>query len=96
MITPGKFYWRKKLKLEKTEPHWLELVDPEGWYHAIVKFDGCIHFNRYCNIPIHELQPGQEADIDYLHICDLDDTIARLQALRDIAKAHFGEKWPNP
>ena len=34
-----------------------------------------------------------ESDKDYIHICDVDDMIARLVKLKEMAKAHFGEDW---
>lgn len=71
----------------------LALVQPqEEWAHdrfyALVKWDGCVH--------LHHVQPGASKTLDesdYLHICDLDDFIARLQELRTLAEAKFGE-WP--
>jgi hypothetical protein len=69
-----------------TEPHWLALHDPEGWWDATVKPDGCIDIHRYFNAP------GEDADD--LHICDLDGLIARLQALKLEAAKHFGPEWP--
>ncbi len=77
---------------QKTKEHWLELVDPEGWYHAVVMWDGCIQFDRYFNVPIREGRDDEDADS--LHICDLDDMIARLQALKAEALKHFSEGWP--
>jgi hypothetical protein len=78
---------------EATKPYWLEVQDPEGWYKAIVTSDGCIHLNRYLNIPLPEVEDEQQLE-DYLHICDLDDMIARLQALKTMAQTHFGKEWP--
>ena len=66
--------------------------EPGGWYAATVKPDGCVDLRRYYNLPLHE--PGRDADDeDYLHICDIDDLISRLQALRDAAKAKYGADW---
>lgn len=79
---------------EKTHDHWLEVNDGEGWYSAVVKWDGCIHLNRYYNFPWGKDPIHPEADNeDYIHICDLDEFIARLQALKVMAETHFGE-WP--
>jgi len=87
-----------KILPEKTTETWLQVEDPEGWYGAIVKWDGCIHFDAYANVPIHERtgDPKEEHRelVDYIHICDIDDMIARLQDLREVAVSHFGEKWP--
>lgn len=49
---------------------------------ARCRWDGCVHLNV-----------GTEASGlgDYVHICDLDDFIAQLQKVRDMARAHFGD-----
>jgi hypothetical protein len=78
---------------EETRPYWLDVHDPNGWFKAIVTTDGCIHLNRYHNIPLPEVEDERQLT-DYLHICDLDDMIARLQSLKTVAQAHFGEEWP--
>jgi hypothetical protein len=72
---------------------WVDLMDPEGWWEAGVKSDGCIHLNQYFNRPFTEVSPTEAADSGYFHICDLDDFILRLQALRAAALEHFGA-WP--
>lgn len=79
-------YWQ--IKKESTTDHWLELVDPEGWYSAGVRWDGCVYFYRYFNAPISDKTRDDE-DPNYLHICDIDDAIARLQALKQIAQQFF-------
>ena len=71
----------------------IQLDDPEGWYSARVKFDGCVDFMRYHNWPKDAAPAGREEDVDYIHICDVDDMIARLQAIKEAAKKHFKE-WP--
>ena len=71
----------------------VKLEDPEGWYSATVKSDGCIDFYRYHNWPKDKAPAGREEDVDYIHICDVDDMIARLQAISLVAKGQF-EVWP--
>lgn len=73
--------------------HWIDLRDPEGWYTASVRWDGCIQLYRYWNYP-HEPGVDRDGDCDYSHICDIDDEISRLQALKAKAIEHFGEGWP--
>jgi len=75
--------------------HWLEIQEPGGWYSASLKWDGCIDFNRYYNDPKYyqEAHPSDNNLSDYLHICDIDDMIKRLEKLRDIGKKHFGKDW---
>jgi len=75
---------------DKTKEHWLEVKDPEGWWSAVVKKDGCVHLNRYYGSPMSD---QNENETDYIHICDIDDAIERLKALKQMALAHFGE-WP--
>jgi len=83
-----------KIVPEETYEHCLRIQDPDGWYTATIKWDGCIDFKRFHNYPYQkdqELVTGQY--FDCVHICDIDDMIARLQAIKEIAKTHFGE-WP--
>jgi len=78
----------------KTREDRLEIADPEGWWSAIVKWDGCIDLRRYINRSLHE--PDRKPDdVDDLHICELDELIRRLEALRERARQHFGEGWPD-
>jgi hypothetical protein len=74
------------------------LVDKSGWWDVFVKFDGCVHIRAYSNAARddqHKLpSPLREDSTDYMHICDLDEFIAGLQALRAAAVQHFGEGWP--
>ena len=81
----------------KTEDHWLEINDGEGWYSAHIRWDGCIGLSRYFNHPwgVDPIFPDRnEENFDSVHICDIDDMILRLQALKAIAVEHFGEGWP--
>lgn len=79
---------KKFWKITKAEDHWLEVEDPEGWYSATIKWDGCVHFNRYFNEPMHSPSRSDE-DIDYIHYCDLEQEIRRLQALLDMGREHY-------
>ncbi len=89
-------FW--KVIQERTHHHWLELHDPEGWWEATVKWDGCVDLHKAGNVPFDDAHGHSYSDMkyrdeecdDYIHICDLDDAIARLQALREMALAHFG------
>ena len=83
-------YWN--VVKEKTQDHWLELRDPEGWFSAVVKWDGCIHLYSYANISLNDRKDGYEDTCDdYMHICDLDDFEKCLKELREQATKHFGE-----
>ena len=79
---------------EKTEELRLELRDPDGWWRASVKWDGCIELTRYHNVPEQELATATVTGYQqHLHLCSLDETIRRLQALRAAAIEHFGHEW---
>jgi hypothetical protein len=84
-------FWR--VIPEKTDESWLELRDPDGFYKAGVKWDGCVHFDRYYNAPLDD-ETRRPEDRDYIHICDVEREIERLQALLVEARKHFGEHWP--
>lgn len=62
-----------------------------SWYEAHVRFDGCIHFYRQHNSPLEQNKQGELRD--YLHICDIEDEIDRLQRLKALAVEQFGENW---
>ena len=86
-------------KVNSETPDHLELVDPEGWWMAVAKWDGCIDLHRVFNIPL-PLRDDEAQLSDYIHLCDIDETIARLQELKKLATAHFQatsaeEFWPN-
>jgi hypothetical protein len=71
----------------------LVLREPQGWYSAQLKLDGCVDFTRFFNVP--DGMPDRDEDMgDTLHICDLDDLIDRLRALQEAARRHFGATWP--
>lgn len=78
------------------EDHWVDFVDPGGWYSASVKWDGCVHFYRYFNQPHPQPKDDPTAYAQHLHICDIDEEIARLQALKAKAIEYFAERggWP--
>lgn len=69
----GKEYWQ--VVPEKSTQHWLEVRDPHGLYNAYPKWDGCIGYTRYLNQP-----EGEE--FNSLYICDIDEEIEQLQALK--------------
>lgn len=98
------FHWRVRpgsstayLHLEGCDGS--EVLEPDGsWrplysYHASVKFDGCVEYNEYANGYEWGHQcSGEDCEccLEVLHICDIDAMIARLQALKDAAREHFG------
>jgi hypothetical protein len=75
--------------------HYVEFADGEGWWEAGVRRDGCIHLTRYYNLPWGgDTNEEKDSNSDYLHICYLDETIKRLQALKEAACAAYGGDWP--
>ena len=94
-------FWR----VRTSGQHWLEVVDGaygyyadgtplEGGWSAQVRGDGCTHL--YFHNTIGE-RPGEPEEPDYIHICDLEDHIKRLQKLQELAREHYarqGIKWP--
>lgn len=74
---------------EKTKDHWLEVVEKQEdgpvYRRAVAKWDGCVHYYRFYN-------GGEGVDdegADYIHICNIDEEIDRLQRLKEMAKVHF-------
>lgn len=64
---------------------------PEKDWSAWVKRDGCIELRHYFNGRAADDGIGGGEDVDGLHLCSIDEMIARLQALKEQAVAHFRE-----
>lgn len=69
----------------------LTFASGDGFRMARVKSDGCIDYYRYHNEPYDGSSPTQLED--YLHICNIDEEIARLQALKAAAEQAFKEQY---
>lgn len=79
----------------QTNEYLLHLRDPEDWYEACVKWDGCVNFYQAYNEPLPEkITTLDTSDISYIHICNLEDHIKRLQDIHKKALEHFGQNWP--
>ncbi len=98
--------WLIDPKQDLSMNHWVDLRFVEGtdegdqhWFAASVKWDGCIHFHKAYNYPFGEFAKNEpEGNQDYIHICDLDDYIEKLIALRVAAKKYFAyheREWPD-
>lgn len=66
----------------------LTLRDPQGWFQALAHDDGCVDLYRYFETPQGQ-NPQNDEECCYLHVCDLDEMIERLEALRTRAIEHF-------
>lgn len=88
-VEPSK-YWTL---VESTD--WTcNLVDPEGHYGAYIKGDGCVNLWGYDNPKVDRSVSGptyRGEDDFYEHICDIDERITRLIALREMAIRYFEE-----
>lgn len=65
--------------------------DDTHWLNAYIRNDGCIHFRKAYNSPF----PKDDEDQDYIHICDIDEYVKILLALKEKAIEHFGNDWPD-
>lgn len=74
------------VKTVKSESHYKLLEDPDGWWDAYVKWDGCVDFKKYVNFPKghpeHDKEFSHIASVDYIHICDLGSFIKLLQDIK--------------
>lgn len=78
----------------KNNPVSIRLINEEyNDTEAYIKWDGCIEFRKYWNgyIPDDEYSKEKEENCDYIHICDIDEMILKLQELKRIAKEYFSE-----
>jgi len=91
--------WKRALD-DKNLNYWVDLVlddDNDNWYKCSVRWNGCIHFWRAYNDPFNHVDRKKD-DIDYIHICELDEFIEILTKLRDTAKKYFASHdrtWPD-
>ena len=71
----------------------LTVEDPEGFYRAVLRFDGCVHYYKWSSVTIHPSGAIIKSDEDetYIHYCKLEDEIKRLQELLAIARKKFGD-----
>lgn len=71
----------------------VDFCDPtDRYYRATVWHSGCIDLRCISNGCDWDGETAEE-DCDYIHICEIDDMIGRLQALREEAIKHFGPDW---
>lgn len=63
----------------------LLLEDKAAGWSALVREDGCVDLRRWFN--------GDGGEADEIHLCSLDETIARLGAIKAAAAARFGAGW---
>ena len=61
-------------------------------HEVYVKSDGCVEIEVCGAGSTDDDIAGKKIS---LHFCELDGFIQTLQELRDSAKKHFGEKWPD-
>lgn len=76
---------------KKSSGYTLEIKDPEGWRSARVRWDGCVHYYRYFNTPLGMDAKNDNEENNYIHICDIDEEIARLQSLKRLATNWFAQ-----
>lgn len=72
----------------------VEVIDANGWWKADVKWDGCINFSSYSNIPYWEDEDRKDKACcdDSLHICEGGfEMIEILKQLQMIGKREFNK-----
>ena len=98
-IVEGEILWvddvletEKNPPLDPADPAFYHVKEPDGWYTARLKWDGCVEVARYFNYPAPEIEDDRQ-DIDSIHICSIDDFIKRLEGLKVVGREKFGEDW---
>jgi hypothetical protein len=78
---------------EPSTPNCLKLIDPKGWWRVTMKWDGCFELDQFFNYPltdpVYSDPESEDNEWDRMHICDIDEMIDRLKALKEIAEKHF-------
>lgn len=72
--------------LDKDAERFYPVKTPDGEWSAVIREDGCIDLRRHYDA-------GDPDGDDYIHICDLDELLPRMHALKTIAQSHFGKDW---
>lgn len=73
----------------------IEIVDKEHRdTSAYFKWNGCVNYTKYNNGFTVDDEPSAERskNSQYIHICELDEMIERLQEIKKIAKLHFSKE----
>lgn len=79
-----------KYNIIEAKDHWLEIHDKEGWFKAIIKWDGCIHLDKFSNTPFTLREKDEDDSCDeYHHICDIQREIEFLYSLLKVAREHY-------
>ena len=68
-------------------------VAEDGWRMARVRTDGCVEYFRLHNNP----WSGEDHPDDFacqIHLCDIDEEIARLTALKELVMQRYDGDWP--
>lgn len=79
----------------KNNPISIRLVDEEFEdAEAYIKWDGCIDYRQYSNgfSPNDPESKESAENCDYIHICDIDQMILKLQEIKKVAEAHFSKE----
>ncbi|MFC4769174.1 hypothetical protein [Effusibacillus consociatus] len=61
----------------------IELHDPDGWFDANVRWDGCME------IHLHSKTEEGTKLTDTIHTCDIDGLIEKLRDLKQISQEYF-------
>lgn len=67
-------------------------ISENTWFEAYVRKNGCVELHRYFNEP-KEHNSQDDNDVDFLHICDIDDMISKLQEIKRRSIERFGDNW---
>lgn len=86
---------RKVIKsLDDKEVVSIEVVDKKYRDASVsFKWDGCINYHKYENgyTVDDEYSEDRNKTSQYIHICDINDMIEKLQEIKKIAEEHFSK-----
>lgn len=75
------------MKVIKQEEYYFDCINDEyGDFHVHAKWDGCCDINRYYNGYTYKDNNNPDADVDYIHICNLREFINFLTEIADKAE----------
>lgn len=75
------------MKVIKQEEYYFDCInDRYGDFYVHAKWDGCCDINRYHNGYTYKDKNIPDADVDYIHICNLREFINFLTEIADKAE----------
>ena len=81
-------------RIAKQDTHWIDIEhtphnDTDVWEEAGIKWDRCVHYRQYSNMPKGEGgNLDAEDHVSYLHICSVADMVDHMLTILKFGSEH--------